>query len=291
MKATRPHHTSLIVTGASGRVGRLLAADWARRGARVALQRRDAGAGAGLPVLRWAPLEGPRALLDWVERHGAPGAMLVLAGATPGTGHDLALNGALAEACLAAARAAGIGRVLLASSAAVYGGGQSEPWREGDAARPTSAYGMAKMAMERAADPWRARGLAVTSLRIGNVAGADALLLNAGKGALSIDRFADGTGPVRSYVGPQSMARVVLALAEPSLALPPVLNLAAPHPVAMADLATAAGLDWRWRPAPDDAVPRYTLDCSALAALVPFDDTESAATEIAAQWVACREVP
>ncbi len=289
MQATPPSHPRLLVTGATGRVGRLLAVEWARRGASVVMQRRADRAGAGLPVLVWAPLDGPRLLLDWVERHGVPEAMLVLSGVTPGGGGDLSLNIALAEACMAAAYEAGIRRVLLASTAAVYGGGRDEPWHEGDTATPTSAYGAAKLATERAAEPWRGRGLSVSCLRIGNVAGADALLLNAGQGALAIDRFADGSGPVRSYIGPQSLARVVQALADPALTLPPVLNVAAPRPVAMVELASAAGLDWRWRPAPDEAVARYTLDCSALAALVLFDDTESGAAEIAAQWIACRE--
>ena len=279
----------LLVTGASGRVGRLLAAVWAKDASPVALQYRGPGASdGGLDSLRWELTEGDAPLRDWAATHGAPRAMLVLAGATPGTGHDLSLNRALAVACLRAARAGGIGRVLVASSSAVYGGGRARGWAEGDPARPTSDYGRAKVDMEAACAEWRARGLEVCCLRIGNVAGADALLLNAASPPLRIDRFADGAGPLRSYIGPQSMARVLLALARAPGALPPVLNLAAPHPVAMADLAAAAGLDWRWTGAPATAVQRFTLDCRALAERVAFGDTESAAAEIVAQWKACR---
>lgn len=283
------HPPDLVVTGASGRVGRLLAAAWERSDAPVVLQRRGAGALTGcLRELRWAPLEESAPLCDWVQRHGAPRAMLVLAGATPGTGRDLSLNRPLAEACLSAAMAAGIGRVLVASSSAVYGGGRVQPWREDDTVQPAAPYGRAKAGMEEACAPWRARGLEVICLRIGNVAGADALLLNADKPPLVIDRFADGNDPLRSYIGPQSLARVALALARLPGALPKILNVAAPQPVSMSDLATAAGLDWRWQAAPPSAVARFTLDCGALAALVPFSDTESTVGTIAAQWKDCR---
>jgi UDP-glucose 4-epimerase len=123
-----------------------------------------------------------------------------------------------------------------------------------------------------------------------NVAGADALLLNAAVPEPHfIDRFASGGGPVRSYIGPGSLARVVLALAA-APGLPPVLNVAAPAPVAMVDLARVAGGDWRWRPAPDGAVERLTLDCSALTRHVHFAPAESTATAMVAQWRACREI-
>lgn len=292
MQAEHRNPHDLIVTGASGRVGRLLAMAWAKTGAPVALQRRgDRALADGLSELRWSPLDGAGPFCDWAGVHGAPRAMLVLAGATPGTGSDLSLNRPLAEACLAAAHAAGVRRVLVASSSAVYGGGRVQPWREADAAQPTTPYGRAKVEMEAACAIWRMRGLEVSCLRIGNVAGADALLLNADNPPLRIDRFDDGASPLRSYIGPQSLARVVLALARLPGALPQTLNLAAPKPVSMADLAVAAGLDWRWQAAPPSAVAHLTLDCRSLAALVPFEATESTAAIIAAQWKDCRTSP
>lgn len=298
MPATRQNAIDLIVTGASGRVGRLLTRAWMASGARVALQRRASLAlTPSLPELRWAPMEGAAALCDWAAIHGAPRAMLVLAGATPGTGRDLSLNLALAEACLEGARQAGIGRVLVASSSAVYGGGRDAPWHESDPAEPTTPYGLAKLTMEAACMRARTQGLdtqglEVCCLRIGNVAGADALLLNAALDKpLAIDCFADGAGPLRSYIGPHTLARVLLALAVTPASLPQVLNIAAPAPVAMADLASAAGLAWGWQPAPPTAVQRVTLDCRALARLAPFDVTESTAAGIAAQWMDCRNAP
>ncbi|MCC5969629.1 MAG: NAD-dependent epimerase/dehydratase family protein [Pararhodobacter sp.] len=290
MPAENLTHPDLIVTGASGRVGRLLARVWEGTGASVVLQRRGPAAlTTSLAELHWSPLDGAAPLCNWVTDHGVPRAMLVLAGATPGTGRDLALNRQLAEACLNAAREAGITRLLVASSSAVYGKGRDQPWHESDKAEPTAPYGRAKLELEAACAQARARGLEVCCLRIGNVAGADALLLNAATDApLTIDRFADGGGPLRSYIGPKSLARVVLALARLPDRLPQVLNIAAPRAVGMADLAHAAKLDWRWQPAPKAAIQRLTLDCSALTKLVPLAETESTAADIVAQWTTCR---
>lgn len=231
-------------------------------------------------------------MVEHVAATGRAGTMLVLAGVTPSSpgGVELDLNPRIAEACLQAAADSGIARVCLASSSAVYGAGRAVPWREDEALlAQTSAYGAAKRRMEEVGEAWASRGLPVTSLRIGNVAGADALLLNAEvEGPHFVDRFASGGGPVRSYIGPASLARVIGELVA-ATELPPVLNVAAPAPVAMSDLARAAGGDWRWRPAPAGAVERFTLDCSALNRRVHFAPAESTAVEMVAQWRACRE--
>lgn len=266
-----------LILGITGRVGRLIRPALPD-GVRVAQR------GPG-PGLAWDLAAGPRPLLDLAARDGPPAALVVLAGVTPATGADMAANVGLARAALAAARQAGVRRVLLASSSAVYGGPRPEPWREEDPAQPRSAYGAAKLAMEEAARPFRDAGLEVSALRIGNVAGADALLLNA-PGPVRIDRFADGGGPVRSYIGPATLARVLTALC--GLSLPPVLNLAAPRPVAMADLARAADLRWSWTPAPPAAAQHFTLACDRLAQAVPFADTDSAPAAMIAQWRACQ---
>ena len=136
--------------------------------------------------------------------------MIVLAGAVRG---DLALNAQLTEACCAAAAQAGIGQVLLASSSAVYGVNGGLPCREDTPTHPVNDYGRAKLEAEAVADRWRARGLAITALRIGNVAGADALLGGMRPGEPTrIDRFADGGSPVRSYIGPVTLADVLAKL-------------------------------------------------------------------------------
>lgn len=273
----------LMVVGATGRVGRLLIPGLRASGAGVVLTHRGAQSlDLEMPALHWAPLEGAAPLHRWTEARGVPSAMLVLAGSTPSTGTDMAQNVAIARACVAAARAAGIGRILLASSSAIYGTGRAEPWHEEDPVAPPSAYGQAKLAMERAC-----AGPDVCALRIGNVAGADALLTNPAR-PLVLDRFEARHGPIRSYIGPQTLARVLLDLAGHEAVLPAVLNIGAPVPVDMAHLAREARLPVQDRPAPASAIGQLVLDTARLESLVHIDDTESSASSLVAQWRACQ---
>jgi len=271
-----------LYLGMGGRVGRLIRPFLPPATLTAARQ------GAERADLVWDLAAGSGPLRDLVARRGLPGALVVLAGVTPATGPDMAANVALARAAMAAARDVGVKRVLLASTAAVYGPGDGcTPWSEAAVPAPANAYAASKLAMEREAERFREAGLAVCALRIGNVAGADALLLNA-PGPVVLDRFADGGGPVRSYIGPATLARVLAALCAPGLALPPVLNLAAPGPVAMRDLARAAGFRWSWTPAPATARQWQVMDCSALAGLVGFDDKDSAPATMVAEWRAAQ---
>jgi len=283
--------TGPLFVGMSGRVGRLIRP--ALPPDALCARRIGAGKGGMDGGMDWDILAGPGPLLRLADRIGPPQALVMLAGNTPATGSDMTLNVALARAAMQAARAAGVGRVLLASSSAVYAGHRDRPWHEGDVPAPTGAYGAAKLAMEEAAAPFRDAGLSVCALRIGNVAGADALLLNA-PGPIRLDRFAPGdatgtgNGPVRSYIGPATLARVLLALCDDGGDLPPVLNLAAPRPVTMQALTEAAGMDWTWVPAGPNAAQRVVLDCAALAARVQFYDTDSDPAAMVAQWRAAR---
>lgn len=284
---------SSILLGGTGRVGRMLRWHWPVGGHLIVPSRRE-GAGG----LQWSPLQGPAPLLAHLDQTGAtPRTMIVLAGVTPAPGVDEAAlqgNAALAVASLQAAQAAGIGRVILASSSAVYGvHPQGLPFAENDALHPLNAYGRAKLAMEAAAEPFRDAGLEVCALRIGNVAGADALLhpLTTApvtpRAPVRIDAFADGLGPLRSYIGPQTMARVLATLAaNPAPLLPKVLNLAAPRPVRMRALALAAGWPVEMVPAPATAQQSITLDCTHLARLYPIEEKDSTPAEMVAQWKA-----
>ena len=278
---------SILLTGASGRVGRMLCACWTDAVPGLALVPQYRGTGPPGTV-QWDPLEGPGPLLAHVAEAGRPLAIVALAGVTPGPGRDLRLNRTLAEATLDAAVRAGVRRVLLASSSAVYGAGDGTPFAEEAARVPVNAYGAAKQEMEAACAPWRARGLDICALRIGNVAGADALLLNvarAGPGAaVVIDQFADGGGPVRSYIGPVTLAAVLATLCRHPGPLPGALNIASPEPVAMMALAGAAGAPIKTRPAPQEAHQRITLDCGRLAGLHRFAPGDSAAAEMVRQW-------
>ncbi|WP_445169122.1 UDP-glucose 4-epimerase GalE [Mycolicibacterium sp. Dal123E01] len=74
---------------------------------------------------------------------------------------------------LEAIRAAGVPRLVFSSTAATYGEPESVPITEDAPARPTSAYGATKLAIDHAITSYAiAHGLAATSLRYFNIAGA-----------------------------------------------------------------------------------------------------------------------
>lgn len=281
-----------LLVGSTGRVGRMIAAQWRAAppsGAEIVFQHRGAAAHVptGANALDWSPLDGPAPLAALCDRAGPVTTLLMLAGTTPATGTDMAVNEHLARACLDAAAACGIRRVLLASSSAVYGAGGARPFTEDDALRPVNAYGAAKVAMEAACAPFRDRGIEAACLRIGNVAGADALLLNAARagsdGLLRIDRFADGEGPRRSYIGPATLARVLARLAGLAAPLPAAINVGVPGPVAMTALATAAGVPWAFVPASPGALQDVVMECALLAGLYPFTGAERDPAAIVAE--------
>lgn len=108
----------------------------------------------------------------------------------------------------------------------------------------------------------RATGIEVCSLRIGNLAGADAVL-GGWKPGFELDTFEDGQTPQRSYLGFRVLARIIQRLAI-APHLPQVLNVAQPGLISMGDLLDTAGLQWRERPAPPAAVKSVHLSTDLL---------------------------
>lgn len=264
----------LILVGASGRVGTLVRAAW-----RVAppsefevlAQYRRSPAKTGPGDIIGDPLIEP---FPYDERSvDSQSVMVILAGATPGSAVPLHFNTEIALGCLRAARKLGIRRVLVSSSSAVYGPGIGHPFRESDQPEGENDYGASKRAMETAVHA-AAGDIDVCCLRIGNVLGADALLLAARTASqenpLMLDQFASGSGPVRSYIDPMTLAAVLASLANHQGHLPKTLNVAAPYPVAMEDIADAANISWRWRTANQGATERIVLDCSMLESIYQF---------------------
>ncbi len=115
---------------------------------------------------------------DLVERViGGVDAVLHLAArsSVPGSFRDPvgchAVNDEGTAVVLESAWQAGVPRVVLASSSAVYG--HRSPARETDPLDPRSPYAASKAAMEAQGRVYRHRGLAVTALRYFNVYGPD----------------------------------------------------------------------------------------------------------------------
>ena len=270
-----PRAVRILHLGASGRLGRMVSRAWRGPAGEcldvVPQLRRASDAPEGAAI--WSPLEEPAPDIGPVD------VVIDLSGVTRGSAAALGRNVDLAAAALAAAERLGARHALLPSSAAVYGAG---PFGEDAEPAPVSDYGRAKLAVERAA-----RGRPATCLRIGNVVGADALLGASREGPALIDRLPDGRGPRRSYIGPLGLAHVLAGLARRAargLSMPRVLDVATPGAVAMEDLADAAGLPWRHRPARPGVIAEVALDTRRLEALLPGAAGPADPAAMVAEW-------
>jgi len=278
------HRNSVLFLGVGGKVGRLLARFWAENPPHEIR-----------PVFQTSGAIWP-GFLHW--RQGDPvsdlpkvDAVVALWGVTPGGRQPMNANVTLALEALKIAEQTGARRVFLASSSAVYSGAVGAAARgrhaEGDIlAAPHGAYGLAKLEMERAVldRPCAPDALRVTILRMANVIGADSLFTNlTSGGAITLDRFASGFGPMRSYLAVDDLARVIEVLVTCAAdALPDVLNLSGSTALAMADLVSHAGGNVVWRPAPENAIEKVELDTGALEKLTgPLVHSSDAALAIA----------
>ena len=252
----------VLVMGATGRIGKVLRRFWPEEAA--IWQARAPREGHVVAD----PLADPEGLARLAE--GA-GALLCLSGVVAGRGGNMADNVALGLAAVNAGARAGV-PVLLASSAAVYGRGAGAMGEDSPLA-PINPYGQAKAEMEAEAQALGARlGVPVTSLRIGNIAGLDAIL-GGWRAGFALDRFADGATPLRSYIGLATLARVLLALARDG-APAGALNLAQPGAIQMGALLDAAGLGWSPRAPGPEAIAEVVLDVARLAGYVALDKAE-----------------
>lgn len=253
----------VFVLGATGRLGQMLRWAWGAH-----------------PEVHWqARMARPGYVLcdPWGESlagHLAQARTVIMLAGPAGQGGDV--HRRLAQVTLAAAPPEA--RVLLASSAAVYGG-RTGPLHEDLPPAPLTEYGRAKAEMEAAVvdDP------RVTALRIGNVAGADAIL-GGWRPGFRLDRFAAGHTPRRSYIGPATLARVLGDLATYPEPLPQVLNLAAPGTVAMGDLLDVAARPWGPQPASEATLAEVALSTARLLRYTTFAPEDSTPTQMVAQW-------
>lgn len=254
--------SKVLILGATGKLGAALRRYWAE-----------------CPPAGLEPVWLSRADLEAPVPEAA--AVVALWGVTQGAPDVLARNVALAEAARVLAKAAGAERVIHLSSAAVYGAERAAT--EATALAPLGAYGQAKADMEARIALFGASPRNCV-LRLANVAGCDSIFRTlAGGGVATLDRFEDGAGPRRSYIGVAAFGAVLEALLVLPLAeLPPVLNVAQPEAVGMEEIVSAAGAELAWVPARAGAVQDVTLDVSALSALVALPEAQAGA--LVAGW-------
>ncbi|WOI57368.1 NAD-dependent epimerase/dehydratase family protein [Palleronia sp. LCG004] len=262
-----------IIIGAGGSVGRRIRRAWRATG------HSHMTVGRGVDAdLRW-DLTGPPPPFDAARGAG----IVVLAGVTPASGGDLADNLRLARAGIEAARAWGAAHVFVASSSAVYGPTPPIPVDEDAPLNASSPYAAAKIEVE-----CETVAKDVTALRIANVAGASQpfLAIRAG-GHAKLDRFADADAPMRSFIGPVSLASCFARLCDLAASgrdFPPVLNIASARPIRMIDIFAAAGVTPDRPAASKDAIAHANLATKRLAELwdVPDHDAEALWDEVRA---------
>jgi nucleoside-diphosphate-sugar epimerase len=271
----------LLITGGTGQIGQSLRRGWPwfmRGGLRPIWQSRVARPG----YVEWDILgaECPEMV--------ASGIILGLAGAREGS--DLSLNARLARATCRAAAERGARHIFLASSAAVYGPSHTAH-SESSPLTPETEYGRAKLAMEQAALDWHSgqTGVGLTLLRIGNVVGFDSLLGGAKAGIPVVLDPVEGQdgGPLRSYIGPNTLGSVLARLAGMVLEgarLPEALNIAVPKPVRMAELLAAAGKDWGYGRPKAGTRAAVVLDTTLLQGMIRLPPFAGRPEAMVAEW-------
>ena len=191
----------------------------------------------------------------------------------------------------------GVAHVVLASSAAVYGTATQTPLRETTPLAPVTAYGRSKARMEDAALEWSTQnnGPALSILRIGNVAGADALLRSAnhyaGHTTMPLHVLPSGSAPVRPYIGPRHFFMALRAIANRQTVTGQmdIFNLAHPVPLTLDALLEAyrdqllPDLTWATQPLPDDTPPKVIFDTTKLSEVIDLPRAPDQAGETARQ--------
>ncbi len=255
----------VLFLGANGKAGRALQAFWYAH-----------------PSTRfeqvWATPHEERAALGPFE------AVVALWGVTPGSARDMSENVTLAERAVTLAQSSGARLVVHLSSAAVYSPSDA-PLTEASLTEPEGAYGLAKCAMEAHLAQMPAPPQNCI-LRVANLAGAESLFKALSSDApITVKRFADGTGPLRSYVAIPELAQVIEALVcARAEALPPVMNVAAGAPVSVAEIVEAAGRAFDWEDAGPKDVRSYELDTSLQDKLVTLPAHAGDAAHLVDSW-------
>lgn len=243
----------VLVTGANGQVGRRILRAWKRESPSFEIS--AVARTAGTDWQTWSPGSPPV-----VE---TACAVVGLWGVCFGTLDETRVNLDLARAAQDLGAQTGADRVIHLSTQAVYGRSCLEA-DEDQPLTPASPYGQAKAEMEEMLQG--TNGPKPVILRVSNVIGADAISRSLASDApVILDRFADGRGPVRSFIGIADLARIIAALSTcPLEECPDVLNIASPDGLPMDAILNATGRDFEWRDPPETALRVATVSTRRL---------------------------
>ena len=185
-------------------------------------------------------------------------------------GFDAQVNVAGTTIVLEAARQASA-RVVLASTAAVYGDPEAVPLRESSAIAPLSPYGASKYAAEIYLETFgRLYGVSTLALRMANVygprqdphgeAGVISIFCGAAAEGRTATIFGDGL-QTRDYVYVGDVAQAWAAAGRSTVT--GALNVSTGHETNLLEVAAHLGLATRHAPARDGEIARSCLDPSA----------------------------
>lgn len=219
-----------VVTGGAGFIGSHLVDALLHEGARTVVLDDLSGCAAGnLERVRsrisfhQADVRDARLMSDLLEGadfvfHLAANASVPMSVEDPA--HDFEVNALGTQRVLIAARDRGVRRVILCSSAAVYGIPSSIPIREDHVIHPVSPYGASKAAAEALGDAYRSvYGLDVVTCRLFNIYGPrqrryvmhDLFIKLTRRGELSVR--GDGR-QIRDYCYVTDAAKAILLVAQ-----------------------------------------------------------------------------
>lgn len=280
-----PLHPTVVITGATGRIGRMMQAFWKSTppvGHKVIWSARQLPAARAGNWLEWDLSQGPADL--------PPGCIILhLAAAIQGDAGRVAQNIAFAKNVLKSAAMAKAQGILFASSIAVLGP-SDDPLSEAMPPAPVSDYAKAKLGAEQVFVAGNT-DCPVSILRIANVVGADALLAAAESGMeVTLDPVPNQKGgPIRTWIGPFTLAKALsdlISIVTKGQSLPGVLNLACQPPIAMADILDASGHEWRFGDVNPAVNARSVVPTEGLYALVDMPQVTPAS--LIAEWNAWR---
>lgn len=180
-----------------------------------------------------------------VKRLSKIDTVICLAGISYGTKSELSLNTQLAKASLRLSEDIGAKRLFYASSAAVYGYGNS--LTEQDVTNPVSNYGHSKLDAERFLEESNSC-ISIISMRMGNALFADSITGQLKQPPLenliTLDFFPDGRSLSRSYIDSISLSHIINSLSDLSLKGFNILNIASVEQIEADQLLNKLKVPW-----------------------------------------------